>query len=130
MFKNIGKKIKLFAVVSVYISLAIFLWLGIYIMLEYKMYVVGIITIILGVLASWISQFLLYGFGELVDKTTEIANNSTIQLIETANLTTSASDNLKKIKATMIENSFRELMEQNIDIEDDESGDDMSDDEK
>ena len=127
MFKNIGKKIKLFAVVSFYISLAIFLWLGIYIMLEYKMYVVGIITIILGALASWISQFLLYGFGELVDKTTEIANNSTIQLIETANLTTSASDNLKKIKATMIENSYRELMEQNIDnIEDDESEDDTN----
>ena len=36
----------------------------------------GVITIIVGPLAAWVSSWLLYGFGELIEKTTEIAENT------------------------------------------------------
>jgi hypothetical protein len=34
----------------------------------------GILTIVLGSLAAWISSFLLYGFGELVENSSRIAD--------------------------------------------------------
>ena len=37
---------------------------------------VGLVVIIVGCLGSWIGSFFTYGFGELIEKTTEIAENT------------------------------------------------------
>ena len=37
---------------------------------------VGILVIAIGSLFSWVGSFCLYGFGELIEKTTEIAENT------------------------------------------------------
>ena len=80
MFKNIGSKIKNLAIVNTVIgfvlSFVYFICIGIHILLE------GIIILIIGCLLSWIGSFLLYGFGELIEKNTEIANNSKKQADE------------------------------------------------
>ncbi len=36
----------------------------------------GILTMVLGSLAAWISSFVLYGFGELIEQTAAIARNT------------------------------------------------------
>jgi hypothetical protein len=74
MFDNIGGKIKTLA--------KIICWLGIIISVISGMVLIGIsglvsvLTIIAGSLTSWIGSFSLYGFGELIEKTTEIAENT------------------------------------------------------
>lgn len=76
MFKNIGKKIKILAKIITWIGIAISCLLGIIMMfaIEYG-FVAGILIIIIGSISSWISSFLLYGFGQLIensDKTVEL----------------------------------------------------------
>ena len=74
MFNNIGRKIK---------SLAeILCWIGIFLSVimsisVFKISVLfGLLVIVLGALASWIGSFLLYGFGELIEKTSDIAEHT------------------------------------------------------
>lgn len=82
MYKNIGRKIK---------GLAKFIcWIGITISVIWAIYlfsydtdyyynnikiITGIIILIAGPIISWIGSFFAYGFGELIEKTTEIADN-------------------------------------------------------
>ncbi len=77
MFKNIGKKIKGLASGICIAGISISVIVGIIIMSfsEYDdgMLLLGIIIMALGSLISWISSFCLYGYGELIDKTSEIA---------------------------------------------------------
>ncbi len=79
MFSNIGRKIKKLA--------SLVAWLGIIgsiisgAITFYELYNgyytedfawIGIIVAIVGAVASWIGSFLLYGFGELIEQTSEI----------------------------------------------------------
>ena len=71
MFKNIGGKIKDLA--------EILCWIGVILSViialpSLKLNILrGIITIVIGFLVSWLGTFLLYGFGELIEKTSETA---------------------------------------------------------
>lgn len=90
MYNNIGKKIKTLAKVLAWLGIAVSVIAGIAIIAgggamssygsSYNMggsaAVAGITTIIFGALGSWVSSFMLYGFGELIEKTTEIAKNT------------------------------------------------------
>ena len=85
MFDNIGSKIKTLAstyawggiIVSIIIGV-ILIAMGAAMRTYYGTSLIwrGIAIIILGSLFSWISSFVLYGFGELIVKTTEIAKNT------------------------------------------------------
>ena len=75
MFNNIGKKIKKLATITTKIGFFIFILCAIILCTE-KMVALGILIGLVGCLSSWISSFLLYGFGELIDNTQEIAKNT------------------------------------------------------
>ena len=82
MFDNISGKIKKLAEVICWIGIILSSIIGI-IMFSYAAkfhsddYILsGFLYIIFGSLLSWIASFFMYGFGELIEKTTEIANNT------------------------------------------------------
>ncbi len=74
MFDDIGGKIKKLAKIMTYIGFAISILLGLLAIEE----AVGLalFIIVIGCVASWVGSFLLYGFGELIDYTKEIADNT------------------------------------------------------
>ena len=66
MFNNIGKKLKVVAVVFCWIGIVASVVFGIILIDDYDE-VVGAVTLVVGVLSSWIGSFALYGFGQLVE---------------------------------------------------------------
>mgnify|MGYP007120306613 CR=1 FL=1 len=82
MFNNIGKKIKTLATVITILGISVSVIFGVAVIAGYMSYfrgfstgvASGLIVMVVGSLASWISSFLLYGFGELIEKTSEIAS--------------------------------------------------------
>ena len=74
MFDDIGGKIKTVAKVVCWVGIIMSVITGIVLISTAN--TVGILTIIVGSLGSWIGSFTLYGFGELIEKTTEIAENT------------------------------------------------------
>lgn len=74
MFNNIDRKIKGLATFYTFAGIigsivgAIYFW-------AYGVVWMGFIILIFGILASWIGSFMLYGFGELISKTTKIEEN-------------------------------------------------------
>ncbi len=75
MFDNIGGKIKTLATVVTIIGIVASVIAGLYFMIEEE-FGLGLVIIIVGALSSWIGSFLLYGYGELIEKTAEIAQNT------------------------------------------------------
>ena len=83
MFNNIGHKIQVLAKVLCWIGIICWVITGLALMAgEFVRansgagVVAGIMTIIVGVLVSWIGSFLLYGFGQLVEDTHAIRANT------------------------------------------------------
>ena len=83
MFSNIGKKIKGLAKFIFCLCVIAFCALGASILipairdsLGAGEIIKGVLVIVGGVIFSWISVFFTYGFGELIDKTAEIAENT------------------------------------------------------
>ena len=84
MFDNIGKKIKgvagfvfiLGSVASVVYGLGTMMSLSFFSSSYGSGILLGILIIGVGILLSWLSVLLIYGFGELIEKTTEIAKNT------------------------------------------------------
>lgn len=75
MFKNIGGKIKGLAKVNCIVGIAISVVVGIGMIDSGNdaMIAVGVLVMIVGLLVSWIGSFFVYGFGELIENTTVIA---------------------------------------------------------
>ena len=75
MYENIGKKIKTFAQVC-FLVMAIVTFIAGAVVLSLDgsdtMNTIGALLMLLGPVVSWISSWMLYAFGELVDKTCEI----------------------------------------------------------
>lgn len=93
MFNNIGHKIQVLAKVLCWIGIVFWAITGIALIaggssMTYQLngayvrasngssIVAGILTIVFGVLFSWIGSFLLYGFGQLVEDTHAIRTNT------------------------------------------------------
>ena len=81
IYNNIGNKIKILAKFIFIIESIITVILGIYLIAvaddnQDSLRAVGIFTILLGPIIAWISSWLLYAFGQLVDDTQEIRNTS------------------------------------------------------
>lgn len=78
MFDNIGTKIKSLAKIVCWVGIIITVIAGI-VMLASGNDIsspIGLVLIVAGPIGSWISSFFVYGFGELIEKTTEIAENT------------------------------------------------------
>ena len=77
MYDNIGRKIKGLAkaiFIAQGISMAI---TGIVLMcIDEDLILYGILSLILGPVLAWISSWLLYGFGEIIDKLCDIEQNT------------------------------------------------------
>lgn len=89
MYENIGRKIKFFAAIVGYGGAIISIIGGVVgtIYLADSRYTddyafMGILIGIVSAFLFWIGQFLLYGFGELVDNTTEINRKMTFSSAE------------------------------------------------
>ena len=76
MFDNIGKKIKTLAKVTAIVGIVCSFVTGLFMIMNYyfheELLLEGILVIVLGSLGSWIGCFVLYGYGEKVDKICEI----------------------------------------------------------
>lgn len=74
MFDNIDSKIKglavLYTIAGIIGSIA-----GASYYFIHGVALIGFLILIFGILASWIGSFMLYGFGELISKTTKIEEN-------------------------------------------------------
>ena len=77
MYDNIGNKIKILAKVTFVLCAISSLLAGIVLMAtsEY-MVVAGLIIMVVGSLFSWIASWFMYGFGELIEKTSAIERNT------------------------------------------------------
>ena len=109
MFNNIGGKIKTLAKVLCIIGVVLSIIWGLITMstsaialsrgndsefvIVISAFFIGIFVAAIGGLSSWIGSFCLYGFGELIDKATEIAEN-------TAN-SSYVANNIDKINASL-----------------------------
>ena len=73
MFTNIGRKIKILALVT-FALCAISSFIGgiVLLSLDDSLIGAGVATMIIGPLAAWIGSFALYGYGELIEKTCSI----------------------------------------------------------
>lgn len=77
MFDNIGSKIKMLAKVICWVGIIMSCLSGLIILINGDDGAgVGLVIMIVGSLTSWVCSFFAYGFGELIDKTTEVAANT------------------------------------------------------
>lgn len=73
MFSNIGGKIKRLATAICAVGIGVSVLCGMIIIASGAMLVMGFAILIGGSLLSWIGSFFAYGFGELIENTTVIA---------------------------------------------------------
>ena len=73
MYNNIGGKIKLLAVLITAVYSALSIYCGCSILFGNKN-VLGWLFIVLGPLVSWLSSFVLYGFGQLIQNSQELCD--------------------------------------------------------
>ena len=73
-FENIGGKIKTLAQVVAILGVIVSVIAGLFVLDDSALY--GVLIAFVGSVLSWISSLFIYGFGELIDKTTEIAKNT------------------------------------------------------
>ncbi len=85
MFNNIGGKIKKLSKIICWVGIVVSIFLAVCMFFAaadaYSYEVgtcigLGFAFLIGGTLMSWLSSLFAYGFGELIEKTTEIANNT------------------------------------------------------
>lgn len=86
MFNKIGEKIKILAIVICIVGIIASLFVGMLFIADNE-FLLGITTIVVGVLASWVSVFVLYGFGQLVENSEKMVALQKLQIETTLNQT-------------------------------------------
>ena len=77
MYDDIGGKIKGLAKATFIIGAIAAVIIGIMFMaLDDELIGIGLLIMILGPIVAWVSTWFLYGFGELIEKTCDIARNT------------------------------------------------------
>lgn len=91
MYDNIGGKIKgLAATVATIASIGAVI-MGIITMVPGgRMIVIGLLIMIIGMLIAWISSWLLYGFGQIIDTLDRIEKNTRLGYAQKASSTTAS----------------------------------------
>ncbi len=75
MFRNIGGKIKTLAQIITWLGIIASVLGGFIVAaIDDDLIAVGLLIVVVGSLASWISSFLLYGYGQLIQNTDIIAS--------------------------------------------------------
>ncbi len=82
MFNNIGEKIKNLASFFAIIGIIVSCMTGLMMITsgEDSFILVGFIVMVVGSLVAWISSWILYGYGELIEKASETAENTRLLL--------------------------------------------------
>lgn len=81
-YNDIGKKIKTLAKAIFFVGAILDIGVGAFLITlgitdDFALYIIlGLITILLAPILTWISTWLLYGYGELIDKTCAIEHNT------------------------------------------------------
>ena len=77
MFENIGGKIKGLAQIFFFLEAVVAIILGFFVCsINEGLVFLGVVVMFVGPLVAWVSAWLLYGFGELIENTAEIAKNT------------------------------------------------------
>jgi hypothetical protein len=81
MFDNIGTKIKKLALVTFWVGVVASAFLGLNLLIwsadrSGGSWLIGLFIVAVGCLISWIGCFALYGYGELIEKTAAIYDNT------------------------------------------------------
>lgn len=77
MYDNIGGKIKALAkFIFIFQAIAMFITGIVLLAVDDDLIAVGLPLALVGPLLAWISSWLLYGFGELIEKTCQIERNT------------------------------------------------------
>ncbi len=86
MFENIGNKIKKLSAGICYLGIGVSCIIGIILWSsggDELSFLLGVITALIGSLLSWLSSFMLYGYGELIDSTQKL--QKTLDVIDRKN---------------------------------------------
>ena len=94
-FKNIGNKIKILATIIAIIGSITSVIYGIILIFKTNYDIEGILWLIIGPIASWISCFVLYGFGQLVDNSDKLVETKNINNVENKTIITEVKNNKK-----------------------------------
>lgn len=121
MFDNIGKKIKNLASVLCWVGIIASVIVAI-MMLSLSAIgarFVGVILLFAGPLVSWISNFFMYGFGELIDKVCDIERNTRSGEIKSATQTKIETERIDKIErlrsqGLITEEEYQQAISKNI----------------
>ena len=77
MYDNIGRKIKGLAIVVFIVEAIAAIIGGIALMITLDdLILLGLLVLLFGPLVAWVSSWLLYGFGEIIDKLCDIERNT------------------------------------------------------
>jgi hypothetical protein len=71
MYNNIGNKIKTFAKISFYVMAILLFTTGLVLLIDTEAWPYAILMVF-GPIVSWISSWMLYAYGELVERATSI----------------------------------------------------------
>ena len=102
MFDNIGSKIKSLAQVVTIIGVIASVVLGIIFIANAGF--VGLIVMLIGILLSWVSSFITYGFGQLIENSDEM-----VRLMKT--------DDIKQIKKITYD-AHKNILDNNANVSD------------
>ena len=96
MFDQIGQRIKTLAVVITVIGMIVSVIAGCDYIFNKSRRIYGLIIIVGGIIASWVGSFILYGFGEIIDKLCDISQSLNEQKILTLAKEAENIDNIDK----------------------------------
>ena len=98
MYSNIGKNIKLFAKVVFVLGAFVAVVVGIVLLSIKNLEIPGVIILVLGPFTAWMSTWLLYGYGELIDKVCIIAKNTRCNELKSESQTLVDDDRIGKLE--------------------------------
>lgn len=105
MYDNIGSKIKTLAKVIFIIIASLSLIAGVLILfIVDNGFIIGILTVGIGVLLSWVGTFFLYGFGQLIENTDILVRESKKQSNGIQRISTESNENdisIEKVAESM-----------------------------
>ena len=76
MYNNIGGKIKSLAKWTFIAETVAMVLAGITVLIEEEDFLLCFVCVLLGPVVAWVSSWLLYGFGEIITKLTDIERNT------------------------------------------------------
>lgn len=97
MYNNIGEKIKTLAVSCFFVEAISAVSGAIYLLIEDESILLALLLLLLGPIVAWVSSWLLYGFGELIDTNQQLLSSLKGELIPTTkNLSNKLSNQIFK----------------------------------